>query len=133
MNNIDEILQNVLYLILVGIVPLLVKYVVTFLQVKIAENSAKIDNDKLEQYLFAATDALEKVVLSINQTYVDTLKLQGAFTEDAKTTAKNMAIKKAKELLTEESKKAIELLYGDLTEYLDISIEALVRKNKLEK
>lgn len=131
--DINEILQNILYLILVGIVPLLVKYVVTFLQVKIAENSAKIDNDKLEQYLFAATDVLEKVVLSINQTYVDSLKLQGAFTEEAQIAAKNMAIEKAKELLTEESKKAIEMLYGDLTEYLEISIETLVRANKLTK
>lgn len=130
--DFKELLQSILYLVLVGIVPLLVKYAITYLQVQIKKNSELIDNEKLEQYMIAATDVLERVVISINQVFVDNLKKNGQFTPEAQATAKEMAIAKAKELLTEESKKAIETLYGDLTEYLEVSIETLVRENKLE-
>lgn len=133
MNNFEEILRNALYLICAGVVPLLIRYVVVYLQVKINENSAKINNNKIEQYLFATTDVLEKVVLTVNQTYVDQLKQSNSFTEEAQEAAKNMAIEKTMNLLTEESKKAIEMLYGDLTEYLEVSIEALVRANKVNE
>lgn len=71
-------------------------------------------------------------VLTVSQTYVDELKRQGKFDKQAQETAKQMAIDKAKSLITEEAKNAVTLLYGDFEAYLNSQIEALVRENKIE-
>lgn len=70
-------------------------------------------------------------MLTVNQTYVDSLKKQGKFDEEAAKTAKQMAIDKAKALITEDSKAAIETLYSDFEAYLNDAIEELVRENKV--
>lgn len=126
-----ELIQQILYVFVIAILPLLTKYAVTYLNVKIKENTEKIENEKLQQYIYAATEAISVAVLKVNQTYTDSLKKAGNFTKEAQETAKQMAITTAKSLITEESKKAIETMYGDFEEYLESNIEALVRENKL--
>ena len=128
--DIKQGIQDVLYLIITGILPLLITYGVLFLKVKIKEQEKKLENDQLVKYIDAATDAISKAVLTVNQTYVDSLKKQGKFDETAAKTAKQMAIDKAKALITENSKKAIETLYSDFEAYLNDAIEELVRENK---
>lgn len=130
--NTKELIQQVLYIFVIAILPLLTKYIVTYLNVKVKENINKIDNDKLEQYVEAAIDAISMAVLTVNQTYVDELKRAGKFTKEAQETAKKMAIAKAKKLITNNSKVAIETLYNDFNEYISNSIEAMVRENKIE-
>ena len=126
--DIKQGIQDVLYLIITGILPLLITYGVLFLKVKIKEQEKKLENDQLVKYIDAATDAISKAVLTVNQTYVDSLKKQGKFDEAAAKTAKQ--IDKAKALITENSKKAIETLYSDFEAYLNDAIEELVRENK---
>lgn len=129
--DIKQGIQDVLYLIITGILPLLITYGILFLKVKIKEQEKQLENDQLVKYIDAATDAISKAVLTVNQTYVDTLKKQGKFDEEAAKTAKQMAIDKAKALITENSKEAIETLYSDFESYLNDAIEELVRENKI--
>lgn len=128
--DIKQGIQDVLYLIITGILPLLITYGVLFLKAKIKEQEKQLENDQLVKYIDAATDAISKAVLTVNQTYVDSLKKQGKFDEAAAKTAKQMAIDKAKALITENSKEAIETLYSDFEAYLNDAIEELVRENK---
>ena len=127
--NIKQGIQDVLYLIITGVLPLLITYGILFLKVKIKEQEKNLENDQLVKYIDAATDAISKAVLAVNQTYVDSLKKQGKFDEEAAKTAKQMAIDKA--LITEDSKAAIETLYSDFEAYLNDAIEELVRENKV--
>ena len=129
--DIKHGIQDVLYLIITGILPLLITYGILFLKVKIKEQEKNLENDQLVKYIDAATDAISKAVLTVNQTYVDSLKKQGKFDEEAAKTAKQMAIDKAKALITEDSKTAIETLYSDFEAYLNDAIEELVRENKV--
>lgn len=129
--DIKQGIQDVLYLIITGILPLLITYGIIFLKVKIKEQEKNLENDQLVKYIDAATDAISKAVLTVNQTYVDSLKKQGKFDEEAAKTAKQMAIDKAKALITEDSKTAIETLYSDFESYLNDAIEELVRENKI--
>ena len=62
---------------------------------------------------------------------LDALKKEGKFDAEAQKTAKQMAIDKAKALITEDSKAAIETLYSDFEAYLNDAIEELVRENKV--
>lgn len=129
--DIRKEIQDIIYLIITGIMPLLIMYAMTFLRVKIKEYQKNLDNDQLNRYIDAATDAITKAVISVNQTYVDTLKRQGKFDAEAQAKAKQMAIDKAKELITADSKTAINTLYNDFEAYLNDAIEELVRENKL--
>ena len=131
--DIKQNIQEILYLIITGIVPLLITYGIIFLKVKIKEQEKKLENDQLIKYIDAATDAISKAVLTVSQTYVDTLKKEGKFDAEAQKTAKQMAIDKAKTLITAESKAAIETLYTDFEAYLNDAIEALVKENKDNK
>ncbi len=131
--DIKQNIQEILYLIITGIVPLLITYGIIFLKVKIKEQEKKLENDQLIKYIDAATDAISKSVLTVSQTYVDTLKKEGKFDAEAQKTAKQMAIDKAKTLITAESKAAIETLYTDFEAYLNDAIESLVKENKDNK
>ncbi len=131
--DIKQNIQEILYLIITGIVPLLITYGIIFLKVKIKEQEKKLENDQLIKYIDAATDAISKAVLTVSQTYVDTLKKEGKFDAEAQKTAKQMAIDKAKTLITAESKAAIETLYTDFEAYLNDAIESLVKENKDNK
>ena len=79
--NIKQGIQDVLYLIITGVLPLLITYGILFLKVKIKEQEKNLENDQLVKYIDAATDAISKAVLAVNQTYVDSLKKQGKFDE----------------------------------------------------
>ena len=59
------------------------------------------------------------------------MKKEGKFDAETQKTAKQMAIDKAKALITEDSKAAIETLYSDFEAYLNDAIEELVRENKV--
>ena len=131
--DIKQNIQEILYLIITGIVPLLITYGIIFLKVKIKEQEKKLENDQLIKYIDAATDAISKAVLTVSQTYVDTLKKEGKFDAEAQKTAKQMAIDKAKTLITAESKAAIETLYTDFEAYLNDAIASLVKENKDNK
>lgn len=59
------------------------------------------------------------------------MKKAGKFTPEAQETAKNMAVSRAKELISEASRNAITVLYNDFDAYINAQIEALVRETKL--
>lgn len=132
--NTNEFLQQLLYVVATGILPILTLYIVTFFKVKIKEQTARLDNTEyaqLKEYINAATDVIGQVVIDVNQTFVDKLKMSGSFTEEAMLEAKNIAVEKCKKLISDKSKQAIEIIYNDFEIYLNSKIEELVRLNKL--
>ena len=69
-------------------------------------------------------------VTSTFQTYVDSLKKQGKFDEEAQKTAFNTAKNTALLLLTQDMRNAITTVYGDFDTWLAKTIEQLVLANK---
>ena len=131
MGNINEGLQNLLYLVIVCVLPLAIRYVVVYLQTKVNEMSSNIENEKLRQYINAANESIGTAVLSVQQVFVDSLKKSGNFGKEAQIEAKNKALALAKQLINEEGEKAIKTLYGDYEAYLESAIEAMVRDTKI--
>lgn len=129
--NYQELLSQILYVVLTGILPILATFLVKFIQAKSQEVLVTIENEKAKKYLEAAVNAIGIAVTSVNQTYVDSLKQAGQFDDLSANTAKNLALNKAKELISEDSKKFIEMMYGDFDKYLENAIEAYVRNTKL--
>ncbi|MGI6497985.1 MAG: hypothetical protein ACOX0U_04070 [Oscillospiraceae bacterium] len=116
--------------VIIPAIPVLVTYLVKFLKAKADQATVKIDNELIKIYLNEATDAVLQAVTYTAQTYVDSLKKQGKFDKEAQEQAFNTAKDVALKLLTEEAKRMITDLYGDLTVWLDTKIEQTVNEQK---
>lgn len=128
-----EVLKAVLYIILTTAGIALVRQAIVFLNKKIDEvqtGTELAEYEQLNSYIDAAQDIIQSVVLQVSQTYVDTLKAAGQFTNEAQAAAKSKAIDLAKTLISDAAREAIIVLYGDFDAYLDTMIEKWVRLNK---
>lgn len=132
MNEIltNELLITLIQVVIIPAIPVLVTYLVKFLKAKADQATVKIDNELIRIYLNEATDAVLQAVTYTAQTYVDSLKKQGKFDKEAQEQAFNTAKDVALRLLTEEAKRMITDLYGDLTIWLDTKIEQTVNEQK---
>lgn len=130
-----DVFENICYIIISGCGIALARYIVSLVNKRVDEIQVNTDlkkNEKLNQYVDLAQNAISNAVLSISQVYVDSLKASGSFTKEAQAEAKEKAMALAKQLITEESKNAIIILYGDFDSYLDSTLESIVRANKIE-
>ena len=69
-------------------------------------------------------------VLYVNQIYVDTLKREGKFTEQAQKDAFKLAYNEAVKLISEEAKDLISKTYGSFEEWVYLQIEVAVNNAK---
>lgn len=125
-----DVLYSVLYILITGCGIALVKYIVELSNSQIDKIQVSIEQYKLNQYIDIAQSALSAAVEATAQTYVDSLKQSGSFTEEAQAIAKEKALTIAKKLLTAEVREAVITVYGDLDTYLDSMLESLVHKTK---
>ena len=128
--DFQALLQDLLYTVITVCVPIVVKYLQDFIKSKIEQIAQNAENEKISDLLYQAEDLIVNVVTSVNQTYVDVLKENGKFDEEAANKAKGMALDAIKEMLTEKMKWAIEETYKDVNAYLETAIESSVRTAK---
>ena len=133
---LKDILQIVAFTVITGAGTIIVRKISDFLNNKIDEvqTTTKLaDYEKLNMVIDSAQKIVNDIVVAINQTFVDSLKASGKFDKESATIAKDAAMDKAKELLSEDAIKIIEDIYGDIDSFLDIQIEAIVNKLKQNK
>lgn len=124
----------VIEIIQVCIIPLLgiiTKYLVDFLQAKRDEINDKIDNETVEKYTKMIFDTVTACVITTNQTYVNSLKEQGKFDEEAQKKAFDMTMSAVLDILSEDVKKYMKEFTGDLNAYLTNLIEAQVFTHRM--
>ena len=127
----NKLLMDILFLAITVVLPIITRYIIVFINTKIAEKTAKIEDENLKKYIEAATQAVSLAVISVQQTYTDSMKASGKFDKEAAIVAKRLALNKAKSIITAESKKYVEMLYGDFESWIDQSIETMVRESKI--
>lgn len=121
-----------LYQILkVCIIPLLTAFAIKFIKTKSTEIQNKVDNDTTDKYIAMLADTISACVIATNQTYVEALKKNNAFTKEAQQEAFNLTFNAVMDVLTDEAKEYLTALYGDLSAYITNKIEAEVNLNKL--
>ena len=119
-----------LYIVVSTVLPIIAGFVAALIKQKINAITAEIRNKKLGEHISTVVDVLTDAVLEVEQTYVDELKKDGAFTPEAQEAAKNQALAIAKRLITKEGKDAITTVYGDFEAFALTKIEALVKQSK---
>lgn len=113
-------------------VPVCAAFLVQFLRRKSKQIGAQTDSLTAKRLLDEATDAVTTAVTVTSQTYVDALKRSGKFTAENQKIALDLAVERAKKLLTAEARSFLGAAYGNLNDYLVSRAEAEVRKQKLE-
>lgn len=105
-------------------------YLVALLRRETAQLQQEIDNDTASKYMDMACDAVAQAVTYTAQTFVDTLKAEGAFTQEKQLEAFQKAKDKALEILGDTALNALDEIYGDFDVWLDTKIEQVCREIK---
>ena len=113
----------------VCLIPLLgvaVSYFVKWVELKRDEMIEKSKNDTADKYISMVSETITSCVIATKQTYVDSLKAQGAFDGEAQKEAFRMTFEAVESILSDEVKKYLNEAYTDASKYLATKIEAEV-------
>lgn len=126
MNVLEQFFELVVYPVL-GIAGIYLTYLIG---VKIKELKRKTNDETTQKYLSMLHNTISNAVLATTQTYVDTLKKQGKFDEEAQKIAFKQTYQAVMKILTDEAVMYITTAVGDLETYVTNQIEAEVQINK---
>lgn len=125
------LLYQILEVCVIPLLGILTAYFVKWVNAKSAEIQNKVDNDTADKYIAMLDDTICACVIATTQTYVDALKKENAFTKEAQKEAFNLTFNAVMTVLTDDAKKYLSEIYGDLTAYITNKIEAEVSLNKI--
>ena len=107
-------------------------YLIVYINKK---KQALLENSKSEiekKYIEKISKTITDCVIATNQTFVETLKKENAFTKEAQEEAFQKTITNVISILSEDCIEYLESITSDITVYLRNKIEAEVNKNKIE-
>lgn len=125
------LLYQILEVCIVPLLGVLTAFAIKFIKTKSTEIQNKVDNDTADKYIAMLADTISACVIATNQTYVEALKKDNAFTKEAQQEAFNLTFNAVMDVLTDEAKEYLTALYGDLSAYITNKIEAEVNLNKM--
>lgn len=121
------LLYQILEICLIPLLGVLTAYIIKYINYKSNEIQEKVENDTADKYIQMLTDTISACVLATNQTYVEALKKNNVFTAEAQKEAFNLTFNAIMSVLTEDAKKYLSTIYGDLDTYITNKIEAEVK------
>lgn len=125
------LLYQILEVCIIPLLGILTAYVVRYIQHKNVEIQTKVDNDTADKYINLLAETISACVIATNQTYVEALKKEDAFTAEAQKEAFNQTFNAVMAVLTDDAKDYLTEIYGDLTAYITTKIEAEVNLSKI--
>lgn len=125
------LLYEILQVCIIPLLGILTAYIVKFINVKSSEIQANVDNDMADKYIAMVTDTISACVIATNQTYVEALKKQNAFTAEAQKEAFQLTYNAVMAILTDDAKDYLTEIYGDVAAYITNKIEAEVNISKI--
>lgn len=125
-----NILQQIFELCIIPLLAIITRSLVIYISTKKDELKNKTDNELAKKYLDLLNDTIANCVIATNQTYVEALKKENAFTADAQKAAFEKTYQAVIATLSEEAQKYLPEVVGDLQAYITQKIEASVNQNK---
>ena len=119
----NDILINILSVVVTAVILPLISFAGTKL---IAYLNAKVKDENAKLHLTSATTIVTNAVLTVFQTYVDSLKKSGSFDANAQVIALNKAKDIALSQMTQAVKDFITKNFGDIDNWLTIQIESSI-------
>lgn len=107
-------------------------YTVAYINKKKEAITQNMTSEKGKKYIDMVSDTIVKCVIATNQTYVDALKKENAFTPEAQKEAFIKTFDNVMAILSEDCLLYLESITNDAEEYIKNQIEAEVRLNKTD-
>ena len=126
-----SLLYQILEVCVIPLLGVLTAYIIKFINIKSNEIQNKVDSEIGDKYIDMLADTISACVIATNQTYVEALKKQNAFTPEAQKEAFTLTYNAVMSVLTDEAKVYLTAIYGDLTTYITNKIEAEVNISKI--
>ena len=121
-----NILQQIFELCVIPLLAIITRSLVIYISTKKDELKNKTNNELAKKYLDLLNDTIANCVIATNQTYVEALKKENAFTADAQKAAFEKTYQAVIATLSEEAQKYLPEVVGDLQTYITQKIEASV-------
>lgn len=125
-----ELLYEILEVCIVPLLGILTAYAVKFIKIKSDEITKKTNNETANKYIALLSTTISDCVVATNQTYVESLKKENAFTKEAQEEAFRLTYEAVMNVLTNDAKEYLTAIYGDLTAAITTKIEAEVNLSK---
>ena len=125
-----NLLLELAYAVVIVVVPILAKYAISYLASKKSEVDAKTDSIVFQDTISDAIDLVQRVVDMVSQTYVESLKKSGNFTEEAQKIAFNEALTTIKNLLDDSTRELLQTTYSDLDSWIKVQVESYIQSKK---
>lgn len=125
------LLYQILEVCVIPLLGILTAYFVKWVNAKSTEIQNNVNNDMADKYIAMLDDTICACVIATTQTYVEALKKENAFTKEAQKEAFDLTFNAVMSVLTDDAKKYLAEIYGDLTTYITNKIEAEVSLNKI--
>ena len=125
------LLYEILQVCVIPLLGVLTAYIVKYINVKSVEIQTSVDNDMADKYIAMVADTVSACVIATNQTYVEALKKDSAFTTEAQKEAFQLTYNAVMAILTDEAKEYLAEIYGDVSAYITNKIEAEVNISKI--
>ena len=124
------LLAEIMEVVVIPLLGILTAYLVKLVNAKIEDISDKRENELEKKYLDMLGATITDCVMATTQTYVESLKKQGAFDAEAQKEAFNQTYNAVMDILSEDAKDYLTEAVGDLQLYITQKIEAEVKNNK---
>lgn len=124
------LLTDIFEACIIPLLGVLTAYLVAFIRNKTKELAVKADNDLAEKYITMLGETISACVIATNQTYVENLKKDQIFDEEAQKEAFQKTYDAVMAVLTEDAKEYLASIYGDLNTFITNKIEAEVNLSK---
>lgn len=131
MNEYMQQIANAAIPILCLLIIALGLYLVSLLRNATNKLKEQANSNTADKYMNMACDAVAQAVTYTAQTFVDTLKAEGAFTKEKQLEAFEKAKSKALEILGDTVVAALGQIYGDFDVWLNTKIEQVCREIKV--
>jgi hypothetical protein len=125
-----ELVAQIFEVCIIPLLGVLTAFFVKWVNAKTAEIADTRKTETEKKYINMLNDTISDCVIATTQTYVDTLKKQGAFDAEAQKVAFTMTYEAVVKLLTDEATEYLNEAVGDLNLYITQKIESEVNLNK---
>lgn len=125
----SDFLSEVMQVCVIPLLGVLTTYIVIFIKNKTQQITNATASETANKYINMLSDTITTCVIATNQTYVNNLKKDNAFTVEAQKEALQMTAQAVKAILSAEATAYLTAIYGDIDALIMQKIEAEVNKN----
>lgn len=124
------LLEQICQILLVPVLGAVATFLIALINAKKEEIKQNTDNALVKKYLDLVSNTVVACVSATNQTYVEAMKENNLFDEEAQKIAFQQTYNAVMSIISEDVKVYLEEIVGDFDEFITAKIEAEVNQQK---